>query len=1163
MQYASSPKWDTEQLNFDFIGDIFDTYIKNPAEGNVNDIVDTFLNNGSARETIHKLAMSNIWMTRRQVEVKIKHYIRAVLPLTLSLPSILRTLESSSMREYVENDNNSDHYYIYSMSNSPIWKNIILDLIIKSSNPEKYKKVTDTLNAETNPTAAYRTKLRLGKDGRIRIFIPLYDRAVPTSVTCVVNPEDITFDKIRSYFDTDVFKQFTTTAKELLLARVALFFNMQRIILSGKREKLEQEIYSYLMDQVIPNSDNPEWTVNYAPDHANLKFTMKCTDLMKSLPHFSTKDKLNGVMKVSRAETEYEVELSGISFTDYRTSFGIHTPLDLVMRNHCSVDDFPKLYNVPQRNTPENQHALYLTTVFNFILPEIEYTPLYTPNSTIYQPFLKFIMVEMGNNRRHTMPRSKRKSREDCTYCSSAYYIDSNSTSDSLGNTVLMTTNVERVGFLNKNDLKFMLLINGHDISFANRSTPKSTFNIITNSVFWKHWANISTGEIYYLIDILSSLTPTFIKNMFSKYFKTNNFVGYFNELLNTPIHEKMCLSIQRVIHEKQFYSNTFKEAMYDENNAQLITLQTQTLDKNSSKLILTSEEFVSQYEPRKFLPPAIKRMLNVNTAIVMLAGGQCGSKTVKLFNENYKNPPKIEVSNTNFPLYNANALDVKLRQNRDSWEMALEENAIRVALHIALIFIAGNRIGNNLTMRGKLHYGKMAKDYCDTAPSNSNNIISLLNSCNTGNPFTILHDIGNDRGITSDMHFSFKLGQIPSVVSYLDKPVIQLHDITNGYAGHMAMISVKDSIAIGLSKEKDYILSPHGIYGNLNNINWAFNNTLDPSTNIVTKQIHQLRYTSFLLSFMFDRIFKSPTLTMDEKHTIESLCHPRYLNLNTFIDATTDKFISTHNKKEAIRQKKVFTFMNLPRLEKELKVHLASTLTEDQQVIVLNTKEQFANAGKTMSNCVGGRSYSNGNNYAFKVNDTAEFTSHFFVVIDSPFVDNRWCMDFIVGYSSDGKLTIKLFEGRGFSNRRQPDTNLVNDIIRITSDIFNKYFVRFCDKIIGSSIVDNNLDSPETKHKIIKNGDKITTRYNKWYGNNINQHTIFKTACNNASESDKLVYLNSVLERMFNTYMETIFILRHNKAASSILRKHKFMDSMLSTIIDNNQFTAIQQEIA
>lgn len=1161
MEYATSPRWNTDNLNFDFIGEIFDAYINCPTGENIEEISDDLLKNNTARDTIHTLAKCNIVMTRRQIEVKIKHFIRALMPLTFSLNGVMDTLSNSDLEKYTNIPGTDNRYYLYEIVNSHTWVEIIAAILTATKNPAKYQRVLRILKDESEMVSGRLLKLRIGKDGRIRIFIPLYGRAKPTSLSAVVNIDDITFDKLIDAFNGEKFADFTPMAKEILFARCALFFNTQRIVLSGKRDEIEKEIYSYLLDHVIPNSSNPEWTNNYARDKANIKFTMKCTELMKTLPHFSTKDYMRGVMSVERSGNSYSVGLEGISFTEYKTSFGIHDALDKVMQDHCAGINFAFKYNLPERNSHDKQNALYLYTVFDFILPEIDYEPLTSIHKLeLRTAVLHFLSLEMLKFKRRHMSQ-KRLKEEDHAYRSSSYNIAMiHDNADLFDFRSMVSLDNWHVGYLNKNDLKFSLLINHHDYKYATKDTPKHIFNIITNTVFWKYWVSVSTGEIYYLVDLLRLFSPHFIKQTIDRYLKKNNFIEYFNAILDAPLYQRLSVPLFTIEEKNKQYHGPVSIEI-DKDTAHYMEVQ-----RNRSTVkdinILTSEEFVTCYDPRKFLPPAIKRMMNINTAIVQLAGGQTGKNPPVLFNKSYKNPPKIDVGSTHFPLYTANAIDIQIRAHK-TWKDALNDASVRTALHIALLNIAGNKIGSKLTIKGKLYYGSKIKEVCDMLLQNKNNIISTLNSVLTGNPYTVVMDILSGRRIAIDMGYSFKLGQIPKVASFMELPLHSWSDLGRGYSGSNELIAVDNTSANMLSTELAYIKSPYNYFDTLVLVEGELLTKFTNASFGTEKQLRQLNYVSFVLSLMFDRVFSSPTLTLNEKHSIESLCHPRYLNLTTFIEAESEKFVKLYAPQQDAVVKQVFTFMNLPKLKKELAAGLANILTENQEVLVLNNKEDFSNAGTIMKNCVGGRSYSNGNKNVFKMNKNGQVTSHFYVVINSPNYSERWCIDIQVKYDLlADDLSMRVYEGRGYDNRQTPSDLITNTIMKIATEVFNKYYVKYC-RILTNRIISDVRISDDDKLKNIKQlGDKITNKFQKYYGVSSHASKIFQHACDNASESAKLDLLNLLSNRMFQTYMETIYILRHNKAASSVLRKHKFMDNMLSRIVNNLQFNNEKQEV-
>ena len=147
MQYSNSPRWDIDGLNFDFIGKIFDAYINCPVGEDIDNISDDILFDPIANETVHRLAKSNVIMTRRQIEVKIKHFIRAVLPRTISLNAIVASLMSGDLEHLVKHDDSiASRQYLYNVESNNVWTRMVVTLIEKSKNKDKFKKIVDMVS---------------------------------------------------------------------------------------------------------------------------------------------------------------------------------------------------------------------------------------------------------------------------------------------------------------------------------------------------------------------------------------------------------------------------------------------------------------------------------------------------------------------------------------------------------------------------------------------------------------------------------------------------------------------------------------------------------------------------------------------------------------------------------------------------------------------------------------------------------------------------------------------------------------------------------------------------------------------------------------------------------------------------------------------------------
>jgi hypothetical protein len=122
---------------------------------------------------------------------------------------------------------------------------------------------------------------------------------------------------------------------------------------------------------------------------------------------------------------------------------------------------------------------------------------------------------------------------------------------------------------------------------------------------------------------------------------------------------------------------------------------------------------------------------------------------------------------------------------------------------------------------------------------------------------------------------------------------------------------------------------------------------------------------------------------------------------------------------------------------------------------------------------------------------------------------------------------------------------------------LFANYFTKYCTYLI-THIRDNaNQDTDTNFTKLFDDiTSKITCRYiDSFGGGHTRKDVIFNAACANAPMETQVSHLSEQLEQMFNTYIETMYILRHNKVAASVIKKHKFIDTALAQLANNSHF--------
>ena len=1156
MQYSNSPRWDIDGLNFDFIGKIFDAYINCPVGENIDNISDDILFDPIANETVHRLAKSNITMTRRQIEVKIKHFVRAVLPRTISLNAIVASLMSGDLEHLVKHDDSiASRQYLYNVESNNVWTRMVVTLIEKSKNKDRFKKIIDMVSDPRNGVR-HLLKLRINNNGKISLFLPIHYDTGRKSLSATFDLEDVKISTFMSMFDTSLFKEFTAAALNLVRARFAMFFMVQRLIISGRKEEVEAKLYDCLLNQVIPESDNPEWTTNYAPDTAHIKFSVKCTERMKCYPHFSTKEYIRGVMKVQRNDINYGIILDGVSFTEYRSSFGIHTALNNSMSDLCAGVNFPKEFGVPTRNNPTMQDALFLTHVFDFIYANMNNdSKTWRFIQSNKENLLALITVEMKSSNKRVTPRKKRYEL-DRVYGSKAYQIDIDRRGKRqyTGAAELLNDKDQiEGGYLNRNDVKFMLLINNHDAVYATDNTPKQTFNIITNSIFWKHWASVSTGEILYITDIASIFDLTFLTNILHNYIKLGKYEEVIKFLLSTPLAESLSLTshyITGVLRQNSHIAGI--QGMVEQSKELLAQYEASHV---SNHTLLTSQQFVSLHEPKKFLPPIMKRMMNVTSAFPKVAGGQCDPSQTIIYKKNANSFPKIEKAGSGiYGLYTTGALNSNTKERKD-FKYALLNTSLFSLLHMILVHVTGSRIGGSLSTKGKLFAGRHAQDVIDNLMKDKSHIIPLINTCSIGNPLTVMIEYITGLRINADMSRSFSLGEMPAITTKLPNVVIcnKQYYFGGGPLVTREWYDISDNAKV----DNDIIFSNTGETLITYDLFAPGSATeTNPTLKQTYMQVQDVSAASQLLKETFNYVLTSPTLNTSEKHSIEALCHPRYSALKTFLDSTSEEFINKFSPSSRTR-KKVYTWMNLPKLEKVLTARLQSVLKSGQTIKILQTAADFTEAGKHMKNCVAGRSYTNGSKGAFCANEGSIIT-HFYVLIKSDTQDDRWCMDFKVRFSSSAQDTIiSLSEGRGYSNLRSPDKTIPDTIMLTSQQMFKKYFTKYCIKLTNH-INDITKQDSNTNFTTLF-GDitsKITCRYTDSFGGgHTRKDVIFNAACANAPMETQVSHLSEQLEQMFNTYIETMYILRHNKVAASVIKKHKFIDEALAKLANNSHF--------